>query len=131
MQKLYRLFWGCGMFCLYPIYHPVHNNVMWRIELNLFNENVIPFSQLTEIQQYIIQSCLARNDKESALQYIKDWKESYKLKGSFIYKWIPGSHYYCLDKKFNTIEEAKKHLEDNFILFYGLQYKYIYNSQGA
>jgi hypothetical protein len=70
---------------------------------------------LTEVQRYIILSCLARGDETEAMELLIDWMPNrYRC----IYKWIPGNHYYALNEKFNTLQEAKDHLRN-----FGYQFK--------
>lgn len=88
----------------------------------------------TEVQGYIIDSCLARFDEETAEELLNDWnKEKFvkKIKpGQYVHKFQPGSHYYALDEKFDTELAAREHLKRNGYECLGLNVKYVYTRQG-
>lgn len=64
---------------------------------------------------WCLVSAFNRHDREAAERFVRDWKnESFRRKKrANVSKWIPGSHYYALDQKFDTLAEAKEHLRDN------------------
>lgn len=89
---------------------------------------------LSEVQGYIIDSCLNRGDRDKARQMIRDWNAQ-RLKLSrpklHVSKWVPGDHYYALSKKFNTLEAAIQHLEENGYQFDGLRQRFQYRENGG
>lgn len=56
----------------------------------------------------MVESALARRDKVAAIQYLIDW-DLVRAKHTRISKFEPGDHYYVLDTKFDTMEEAVEH----------------------
>lgn len=90
---------------------------------------------LTEVQGYIIDSCLAREDFEQARKNIQYWNEERarptrsKLSVS---KWTPGDHFYVLGEKFSSLERAIKHLESNGYEFDGnVRERFQYRENGG
>lgn len=91
---------------------------------------MLPFrSKLTEVQACIIDSCLQRGDTQHAQQLLGDWNIAAKPK-AHVTKWNPGTHYYALDTKFDTFQEARKHLERNSYECLGLRERFIYDRFG-
>jgi len=43
-----------------------------------------------------------------------------------VYKYVPGDHFHVLDTKFDTLEEAKRHLVQNGYVYGGLELKHVY-----
>lgn len=88
----------------------------------------------TEVQGYIIDSCLARFDEATAERLIRDWtEEKFKVKAkptAYVSKFQPGSHYYALDQKFDSEFAAREHLQRNGYECLGLNVKYVYTRQG-
>lgn len=84
----------------------------------------------TEVQGYIIKSCLARYDEAQAEQLLRDWCGARKQPAAYIHKFQPGSHYHALDEKFDTESEARQHLEKNGYKCLGVNVKYVYMRQG-
>lgn len=77
---------------------------------------------LTEVQSYILDSCLQRDDLATAKQFLTDWTTPAPEKpGAYVSKWVPGSHYYALDTKFATLEQAREHLERNGHTYLGFK----------
>lgn len=84
----------------------------------------------TEIQGYIIQSCLARYDEAEAEELLRDWCGMRVKPAECIHKFQPGSHYYALDEKFVTEFAAREHLRKNGYECLGVNMKYVYARQG-
>lgn len=87
---------------------------------------------LTEVQSFIIDSCLARRDLDTARQHIIDWNRQRDSKESDISKWTPGDHFYALDKKFSTLGEAIDYLRIKGFRFSGnIRERYAYRESGG
>lgn len=77
---------------------------------------------LTEVQSFLLDSALYRGDMARAKEMIADWATPMSGNpGAYISKWIPGIHFYALDKKFATLEEAREHLERNGYTYLGFK----------
>lgn len=69
---------------------------------------------LKEVEFYRVRTHLMNDDREGALKALGYMG---KLKGVLetvtktceIAKFVPGTHHYCLGKKFDTVEEARAH----------------------
>jgi len=82
---------------------------------------------LTNVQEYIIDSCLMRLDRTKAEKLLRDWQQAKPV--DWIYKWSPGTHYYALDDKFSTESEARNHLSSKGYECLGVKVSYIYSRQ--
>lgn len=87
---------------------------------------------LTEVQGYIIDSCLARFDERTAEVLLNDWKaaKATRRPSEYVHKFQPGTHYYALDEKFDTEMAAREHLKRKGYDCLGLNVKYVYTRQG-
>lgn len=84
----------------------------------------------TEVQGYIIQSCLARYDEAQAESLLHDWCGMRVKPAEYVHKFQPGSHYYALDEKFATEFAAREHLRKSGCECLGVNVKYVYARQG-
>ena len=68
-------------------------------------------SGLTEIEAGLIYSCLARDDEKSAISFLLDWGKYHAASDleltCEICSFVPGTHFYVLGEKFNSINEAR------------------------
>lgn len=81
---------------------------------------------LSYIEYFMVHSVLTRGDRITALKYLRDWE---LLRKEPIMKYKPGSHYYALDRKFDTLSEAEQYLLERGYTSSGLIYHYVYTSQ--
>lgn len=83
------------------------------IEKVLFKERLIQKAeyQLSEVQGYLLDSCIARGDIQAARHFVQDWTPETLRSPAYVSKWQPGTHYYALDSKFATLDEAMRHIE--------------------
>jgi hypothetical protein len=84
----------------------------------------------TQVQSYIIRSCLARYDEAGAEELLRDWCRMRVKPAEYVHKFQPGSHYYALDEKFATEFAAREHLRKNGYECLGVNTKYVYARQG-
>lgn len=84
----------------------------------------------TEVQGYIIKSCLARYDEAGAEELLRDWCGMRVRPAEYVHRFQPGSHYYALDEKFATELAAREHLRKNGYECLGVNVKYVYQRQG-
>lgn len=109
----------------------------FRWVLKAVEKNVIlrrSTGYLTEVQSAIIDSCLARGDREKAEQLIQDWNNERdgKRPTADISKWLPGDHYYALDKKFRTLGDAESYLQSRGYRFSGkIRERFEYRESGG
>lgn len=98
---------------------------MHLVERRLLKAKILEHSTgpLTEVQGYIIDSCIARGDLEQARKNIGYWNDErarVPRPKRGISKWIPGDHFYALGEKFRTLELAIEHLESEGFAFDGI-----------
>lgn len=60
---------------------------------------------------YILLSCFSRRDRRGARQFLVDWTDEYAKPVCPISRFVPGDHYYALDTKFDTYEQASEHIK--------------------
>lgn len=104
-----------------------------RLRVHLFWERMMDKGlkiATTEVQGYIIQSCLARYDEAGAEELLRDWCGMRVKPAEYVHKYRPGSHYYALDEKFDTEFQAREHLRKNGYKCLGVNVKYVYQRQG-
>jgi hypothetical protein len=90
-------------------------------------------TSFSEVQRYIIESCLTRYDEKEAEILIRDWNVPQTPKQrpkEWIHKWQPGDHYHVLDMKFDTEREARDYLDKNGYDCLGVDVRYVYTRQG-
>lgn len=104
-----------------------------NVELWMAKSKVLENSNgpLSEVQGYIIDSCLARGDFDKAHQLIKDWNSRSTRPVNYVSKWIPGNHFYALNAKFDAIEDAISHLEAAGYRYGGLRERFQYRENGG
>jgi hypothetical protein len=84
---------------------------LWLRQHCFWSEHEDLKQRLSEVQQGIIVSCLARHDEKTAVKHLNDWmRRPYKT--VYISKYVPGSHFYVLGTKFDTVSEARRHAEN-------------------
>jgi len=66
-----------------------------------------------EIVRLLVESALARGDLSQAEMFVRDYKATERLPQVQISRFVPGDHFYVLDTKFATLEEAKQHARAN------------------
>lgn len=83
-----------------------------------------------ETKFWMLRSCFSRRDVCTARMYVNDWshKQPSKPKAS-VFKWVPGSHYYSLSEKFDTLERAILNLQQHGYVYDGLIEKFVYSSE--
>jgi len=84
----------------------------------------------SECRYWMLMSALARQDARAARIYLQDWKYQDKLPKAKISKFIPGEHYYVLNNKFNSLEEAKNYLHEQGYIYAGFEEVYTYTKIG-
>lgn len=104
------------------------NVELWLRKSRILEDSVRP---LTEVQGYIIDSCLARGDIEGAKRFIQDWNTTELRPKRDVSKWTPGIHYYALDKKFVSLELAIDHLKARGFEFGELRERFQYRENGG
>jgi hypothetical protein len=82
-----------------------------------------------DICSRLVYSALAREDADSVRVKVNDWSEYGRARSAPVYKWIPGSHFYALDEKFDGLESAKDHLRMNGYVFSGLVERHVYGPE--
>lgn len=108
-----------------PVSFALRHNLFWaRMREKGLNHTT------TEVQGYIIDSCLARYDEAQAEQLLRDWCGARKRPAEYIHRFQPGSHYHVLDEKFDTENEAREHLRKLGYDCLGVNVKYVYTRQG-
>lgn len=100
----------------------------WLQKSRILEASVRP---LTEIQGYMIDSCLNRGDIEGAKRFIQDWNATKVKPKRDVSKWTPGDHYYALDQKFVTLEAAIEHLKAKGYEFGELRERFQYRENGG
>jgi len=78
----------------------------------------------SEVQGYIIDALLMAQDYDQIEKLIVDWGFKKKEYVS-VSKFDPGEHYHCLGVKFNTLEDAKKFIEEEGCVYNGLKIVYV------
>lgn len=61
-------------------------------------------------QYWMLRSAMAREDTDTCRMYVNDWSRPPGRPSVTVSKFIPGQHYHCLDVKFDTLDEAIRHL---------------------
>jgi hypothetical protein len=54
--------------------------------------------------RYLVDAALAEEDEPRAEMFVRDWGFS---RGVQISKYVPGTHFYALDRKFGSLSEAR------------------------
>lgn len=85
---------------------------MWKVYCRDFWEEAGCLHKATEVQQCLIESMLVRRDKGKAYQALVDWKLM-TSKHTRISKYEPGSHFYVLETKFDSYDEAVHHAREH------------------
>jgi hypothetical protein len=87
---------------------------LWPLEIHerIFHELYVKGS-LTEVEYYLIRSCLARDDEKAAISFLLDWGK-YRVatdeeRTCEICSFVPGTHFYVLGEKFNSEREAREY----------------------
>ena len=62
-----------------------------------------------EVIRMLVESALARNDVETAEMFVRDYQAKERMPMTQVSKFVPGSHFYVFDTKFDTLEEAQRH----------------------
>lgn len=106
---------------------------MHPVELHIAKSRIVSESNapLSEVQSYIIDSCLNRGDEAAAKVFINDWNQSRSRPIRDVSKWIPGEHFYALDKKFSSLDEAIGYLGENGFSFGTLRERFQYRESGG
>lgn len=87
---------------------------------------------LTEVQGWIIKAHLDNGDEAGAKELIQDWNAQRDRKLADVSKWLPGDHYYALDKKFDTLDGATRYLESKGFKFSGcVRERFMYRESGG
>lgn len=92
------------------IFAPMES-VIWKIKVRDFWEETEALHRCTELQQLTVESALARGDTAQARAYLEDWEHIAK-RYTRVSKYEPGDHYYVLDTKFESLEEAIEHARE-------------------
>lgn len=104
------------------------------IQRVVWKEYIVSLSRgpLTETQSYIIDSCLARMDLGKAEQLVRDWDVAAgRNEKRHVSRWVPGTHYYALEKKFGTLGEAIAHLVESGYRYAGTRTRWEYRESGG
>lgn len=83
-----------------------------------------------EVRYWMIRSALGRQDARTVRIYVNDWKHARHRPSAPVSKWIPGDHYYVLNEKFDTLDEARDHLCNRGYRYEGLIEKHVYTRDG-
>ena len=70
----------------------------------------------------IIKSCLVRGDRRKAERILGDWLGRNNVS---IMQWVPGTHYYVKDRKFDTYELAADYARSIGLTPQGVRYRYV------
>jgi len=87
------------------------SETVWYIHCRDFWDRAECLDRLTDVQQWMCESALARGDRRQAWAYLREWR-AISSRTVRISKFDPGDHFYVLDVKFNSYEEAHAHAED-------------------
>lgn len=83
-----------------------------------------------EVAYHMIRSAIAREDKDAVRVYVNDWTNWDGRKTALVSKFMPGEHYHVLDTKFNTLDEARRHLSREGYDYAGLKEVYVPKTEG-
>ena len=64
------------------------------------------------------------------INYWWNWGGERQKKFVDVHRYVPGEHYHCMDTKFDTLGEAKEHIQKNGGVFGKLHYKHVYAKEG-
>jgi hypothetical protein len=67
----------------------------------------------SSVRYWILISCFNRGDKNTAQLHLEDWSGKTLKPVANISKFIPGTHYYTLNKKFNSFNAALEYIKLN------------------
>jgi len=87
----------------------------WEVRRRAFwNEQdgtgqLYPASNVPDVIRMMVESALARMDYETAEMYLRDWRAGGSKPTTRISKYVPGTHYYVLDTKFETLDSARSY----------------------
>jgi hypothetical protein len=81
---------------------------------------MIDTRRLSEVQRHILSS-YACQDRKWRDGLLKDWGLLDTDKEAFVTKYVPGTHYYALDKKFLTFIQASEYLKEHGYKCLGFQ----------
>ena len=86
----------------------------------------------SEVRYWMLVSALSRQDAKCAKMYLIDWNTQDKdhRPSAVVSKFIPGEHYHVLGTKFNSLLEAKAHLNRKGYKFGGVEEKFLYTHEG-
>lgn len=84
----------------------------------------------TSTRYYMLISALNRGDNRCAAMYLDDWVKQDHMPKATVSKFVPGDHYHVFGTKFDTLEEAQRHLWTKGYTFGGLVEKHVYNRDG-
>jgi hypothetical protein len=83
-----------------------------------------------EAHWWLLRSAMARGDKEACRMFVNDWSGRTTARPPrAVWKFVPGDHYYALDQKFDSLTEARRHLERHGFSYGGLQEKHAYKAE--
>ena len=68
----------------------------------------------------LLRSAMCRRDVEAVRIFLHDWLYLDARPGQCAYKYVPGEHFYALNTKFNTLNEAISHLTARGYRYAGL-----------
>lgn len=89
---------------------------------------------LTDVQYWILKTHLDNGDEAEAKKFIQDWNATRdrKTPEADISKWLPGAHFYALDRKFATLDEATGYLKERGFRFSGnVRERFAYRESGG
>ena len=78
----------------------------------------------------LVLSALRRQDANAVRVFVNDWSNSTRRPHRPVFKWIPGDHFYALEEKFDTLEEAKNYLNVHGYDFESLVERHVYMRDG-
>lgn len=83
---------------------------------------------LSEVRYWMIYSAVSRGDYRAAREYLADAQGA--RPEARVYRWVPGDHYHALDGRFDTYDEARRHLESKGYRCLGLEERHVYPRGG-
>ena len=83
----------------------------------------------SSVRYWMLISAFSRGDQRGVLRFLDDWVKQDRLPKAQVSKFVPGEHYHVLGVKFDTLDEAQRHLRSRGYQYGGLTEKYVYREE--
>lgn len=83
-----------------------------------------------ETRYWMVYSALARGDANTARMYVNDWSRPRLRPSEVVSRFVPGDHYHAMGERFETLDEAIRHLRLKGRTYAGLKEVHVYAREG-